>query len=278
MRPRRALRSRATWLCALLLSACAAAGMPEPEDAATSLGPPSAAPPMPSVPSPPTSPPTTPPTAAPTEPGAPCRAGLCIRCDAQGRPVMPEDEAACPSVDCSVFDTFGLRMVDGIALCERQVHLFSGRRCAGLGMCQAQATAAVCADVRPLEQLRAMSSCQTIVDCTAGAMPSRAPAPIGTACGDGGRCTSAGVCDERLVDSCPEFAATTLCGAGLDPARGRYCALVATGTCASTCTSFRRACVAAYEASPADACVPGAQVGCLEQRPALVCACTQSPL
>ena len=108
--------------------------------------------------------------------------------------------------------------------------------------------------------------------------PALAPAPQGTPCGMQGRCTAQGVCQENLAEGCPEFAEATLCSAGLDPARGRYCAVAATGNCAAVCTGFRRACVAAYEASPVDACVAGAQVGCLEARPALVCACTQSPL
>jgi hypothetical protein len=284
MTPRLVMRRAVAGLGTLALSACAAVTPPEDEDAIAPSAPPPATMPAPAVPGstlstePGSAPATAAPTAPPTEPGAPCRAALCVRCDAQGQPIMPEDEAACPSVDCSAFDTFGMRVVDDFTLCERQVHLFSGSRCAGLGVCQAQATPDVCGDVRPLEVLRTTTACQSVTGCVAGAMPALARAPQGTPCGDGGRCTEAGACDERLADTCPEYADAALCGTGLDPARGRYCAVAATGTCAATCTSFRRACIAAYEASPADACVAGAQVGCLEQRPALVCACTQSNL
>jgi hypothetical protein len=181
----------------------------------------------------------------------------------------------CPSLDCSVFDDYALRDLDGVLVCERRVHLFSGERCVALGVCRAVATLDVCGDVRTLESARTASACETLAGCEGTTGPTPAVAPVGTACGDEGRCNAAGACDETIVQTCPEFAEAVLCGAGVHDNGDQHCELVGDAACSEVCTRYGRACLAAWAPDPEDPCVAGERIGCLDARPATRCRCTR---
>lgn len=217
---------------------------------------------------------TQPATQPPTQPPGQCAPNLCLQCDAAGRAVIPDDDPACPALDCASLDTFALTVVDGIAVCERQVHLPSGHRCDGPGRCRMVPDVLTCGDVRPVEQARSSSACEIISGCEGATPPTLGPAPAGEPCGDAGLCRANGLCDTTVGDACPRFEGAQICDAGVHVNGEQYCDIAAAGaTCLAACQTYGRPCLAAYVSVPEAPCRQGEATGCLAEGAHLRCRC-----
>lgn len=208
-----------------------------------------------------------------------CVPGLCLACDASGRVTLPEDDEACPSLQCSALDTYSLR-TDGegdaaVMICNLEVHVGAAKRCAAPGRCRAQAEAAACQPARPLERARTSGPCQSIQGCQGDTDPVVGPAPPGQPCGAAGLCRADGTCDETIADSCGAFAGTQVCDEGIHVNGDPYCDVVNTpgANCIATCVSFGGLCLAAFEASAEAPCAEGAPAGCVTAGASLRCRC-----
>ncbi len=209
----------------------------------------------------------------PTAPGQPCTPGLCLICNG-GVAAVPEDDPNCPQPECNALDTFALEVVDGIQICQRQVHFATRHRCNAPGQCHAQADAVTCGEVRPVEQARTDSVCQIISGCSGAEPPELAPAPEGNPCGDAGLCTPTGQCDTEIARTCNAFAGEHICGEGRNVSGYRYCDITAAGVaCAPACQAHGGTCLQAFASGPNAPCLVGDTVGCFEVQANARCRC-----
>jgi hypothetical protein len=268
-------------IAAATLLACAEAVVsPERDDAAPaqpSLPTPSGFSPPPTLDAAafPTEPPAAPDARVPPsgQPGT-CTPGLCLECDAQGRGLVPADDAACPALDCTALDTYTLSAEGESSVCTRQVHVATGRRCLGPGQCKMAPDPVSCADVRPVEQARTTSICEVMAGCAGGTEGTLGPAADGEPCGDAGVCRPNGMCDTTLADRCPGYDGAHLCDAGVHVTGEQYCDVsVADTTCLAACQGFGRPCLAAFASEPEAPCRLGEPMGCLTAGPSLRCRC-----
>ncbi len=216
----------------------------------------------------------------PCAPGEPL--GLCEVCGPDGRPTAPARDETCPVVDCGPLATYRTAIDDqGRAVCEAVFANPSGPNCLAIGRCADRPTPTVC-EQRMVGVTVAVADgeCRAIDGCE-GMTPGEAgPAPAGTACqGGDGVCNERGECDTSLLEQCGDFTAFgELCGQGVHPARGAYCAVgqpaQANQTCGSFCTDAQAACVSGTLAE-ADGCTPTDEVGCFAapQGARIVCWC-----
>lgn len=275
---------------ALSLGACAAASPEADEDAGEGGRAPPAAPTAPGTGY--TPPPTTldafdpgggadagaatPPDAAAPPTGSPgtCTPGLCLTCDAAGRGVIPPDDEGCPPVECGLLDRYAVEVVEGVAVCFKQVHFPTGRRCVAPGQCRSVPDPVSCGDVRPTETVRAGSACEVIEGCVDTTPGTLAPAGEGQPCEESGICRPNGMCDTTVVDQCPGYGGAQICDAGVHVTGERFCDLVSTAAnCLATCQMFGSACLAGFFADAAAPCAQGEPAGCLHEAPNLRCRC-----
>lgn len=270
---------------ALAVLACAEAGHFDEADATPDSARPVLPPIMPPIPPPMmggTTPPNGQPSAPPTAPPGPCSPGLCQQCNESGAVVVPTDDGRCPPVDCNGIVEYARADQGGVPVCQRIVHLASGNRCAGPGVCKAVPDAAACGELRQVEMARAEGACQVIVGCIGAEPGIVSPAPAGTPCDDDGACAPNGTCDTSLTEVCADFldseSPPRICATGVHPSGDTYCELTSTdGQCATACQRLGTACLAAWSASAQQPCgdaSAGSQIGCFDPSPFLRCRCT----
>jgi hypothetical protein len=200
---------------------------------------------------------------------------LCAECGPDGLPRLIADDDRCPPLDCSVLDTYVRTMDQGATICVRQHHAPSTGHCLAIGQCRQQADADYCG----MRQADAVGQgdhpCAMLQGCDGQTPPSFAPVAPGTPC-PGGACDMNGACLPVVDDPrCDQFQDRTRCGAGIHVDGSPYCdvALAEAMNCADLCGTVGATCLGAVSAG-ATPCERGAEHGCLEATPPLICRCS----
>jgi len=209
-----------------------------------------------------------------------CRPGepldVCTECGPDGRPTLVEDDDRCPEVSCEALDVYERVVDNGAVVCMQARHRPVGGRCLAARTCREQADAAYCSDVVRVEVRRVEAPCRTLSGCEGDAPPAEEVVAVGMAC-EGGFCNANGICDDEVAETCHAFTADAACAAGVHNDGTPYCELAqaAEGSCGALCMAARARCLRAWTSAAGQPCVPGEEIGCLDQRAGIVCRCSQ---